>query len=88
MIDSVVTLTRFVVGVPIIGVIAILMLVVVWPFEWVLGPLAIIFCALFWKRKDIKNSWLGNWPRNVPNEVSTISSTIWDWIFDDWDEDD
>lgn len=87
MIDIVVTLTRLIVGVPIIAVLGILMLVVLWPLELGFGPICLIFCALFWKRKDIKNSWLGNWPRNIPNELTDTSSKIWEWILDEWSED-
>jgi predicted small secreted protein len=86
--DFVITCTRFLVGVPIIIAIAILLIVIVWPFEWIVGPLALIVCAVFMNREDIKNSWLGNWPLNVPNEIAEISRRIWDWIFDDWAEDD
>jgi hypothetical protein len=88
LIDALVTFARFVVGVPVIAVLAILILVLIWPLEFFLGFFTLLIAALVMSRKDIKDSWLGDWPRNSPEAVSEISSKVWDWIFDDWYEDD
>jgi hypothetical protein len=88
LIDALVTLTRFVVGVPIIAVLAIIIIVVVWPLEVLFGFPTLLIAALFMKRKEIKDSWLGDWPRNSPEAISEMSRKIWDWIFEDLDEDD
>jgi hypothetical protein len=64
------------------------MLIFIWPFELVLGPICLMGAAVFMRRRDIKNSWLGDWPRNCPDAVAEISRKIWEWIFDDWTDDD
>jgi hypothetical protein len=87
VIDFLVTLIRFLVGVPVIILAACFLIIILWPLELILGPICLLFAAIFMSREDIRNTVLNNYPRNVPREVIKMSKKIWEWILYDWVDD-
>lgn len=79
--NFVITFFRFPMGI-FATIFVIVIYLIPFPVELILVILLLPFAAIFMRRDELKNSWIGSFPNTIRCMMSNIRS-IWKWVNDD-----
>jgi hypothetical protein len=78
MIDFLIVGVRFPVGVVINAMAFVIYVAFVLPVSAAIIPFAFGYAAVFWSKKEIHESWIGNWP--FRRQVHEVWDRVWKWV--------
>jgi hypothetical protein len=80
MIDALIVIFRFPVGVVVSVLAAVFYVALVLPISTAILPLAFLYAAVFWSKQEIQDSWIGYWPF-LKGFCEKVLGGIWKWVF-------
>lgn len=80
MIDALMLIFRFLVGVVVSVLAVVFYLALVLPTSTVILPVAFLYAAVFWSKQETQNPWIGHWPF-LKEFCEEVLGGIWKWVY-------